>query len=228
VPYPGGYMGGQMGVIGPAPPVPPAIDPIVTSISTVNWKDGATGITITGTDFGDSGASVDVSFQGKNKDIEGTPDDTISGQMSVTAQTDTQITITIVIPTVSSVEQPMYYDALVTHSTGAVSNTTQVLIGPNQTVHADNTEHASGMVLIDNPTDDPQTVIDREAAGTFFHWTGMSVEKQVTPRAADQYIFSAGAGMDGSKSITEGDVTWAVDGSNWKITSQTHHCRVEE
>lgn len=207
-------MGGNMGVIGPAPPVPPAVDPVVTSISTVNWKDGATGITLTGTDFGDSGASVDVSFQGKNQN------DTISGQMSVTAQTDIQITITVVIPTSGGVDQPMYYDALVTHSTGAVSNTTQVLIGPNQTVAG--TEHASGLALINNPTDTPQTIIDAEAAGTFFLWTGVSVEKTATFKANDQCIYSAGAEMDGSKKITEGaGGTWTADGNSWKETTQT-------
>lgn len=211
-------MGANMGVIGPAPPVPPAIDPVVTSISTVNWKDGTAGITFTGTDFGDAGASVDASYQGTDQN------DTVSGSMTVTDQTDTQLTITVVIPTDGGVDQSGFYDVLVTHSTGAVSNTTQVLIGPNQTVSGGGVEHESGLVDIDFAADIIQDKIDAELAGTFYHCFNLAEEKSFIPQANDQYIGDSTCGMRGSKKFTDGaGGTWAADGSSWKETNQTQN-----
>lgn len=202
-------MGGNMGVI-VAVQDPPG-DPVITSISTVNWKDGTTGIIFTGTNFGIVEGSVNVSVQGAKEN------DTISIAQTVTAWTDTSITITAVIPVNGSVDWPGYYDASASHILGTKSNTIQVLIGPNQTVVG--VEHASGLAHIDAGVPHvPQTQIDLEAAGTFYLVEGTFIEKSIQPQAADQYIgHVGGCKFDGSKAVTG----FTVSGSNWVATGQT-------
>ncbi len=192
---------------------PPAEMPSVSSWSTLLWKEGGTGLTVSGTGFGATQGSGNIKLTTQGRDQT----DRITATMAVTDWTPTLITFTVVLPQHSGVDWPGYFNATVIHSSQNESGVTLILVGPDQSTVASQT--STGFVELTNSS--PQTVINAESAGVSYWCDTLLTEKTLTMQAGDTFIGSPNGGMRGAKDISSSNVTWNVDGSSWRLDNQT-------
>ena len=187
--------------------------PVIFSLSTEVWKEDQVGIEVNGVGFGFTQGSGNVRLTSQGRD----EDDRITGNMTVTEWTPSKITFTAVLPQNGATDWPGYFDVSVIHDSDSESGTTQILIGPNQSTNASQTD--AGFVQLTNSS--PQTVIAGESAGTSYWCDTLLTEKTLTMKTGDTFIGGPNGGMRGAKDISHSNTPWSVDGNSWKLTGQT-------